>query len=349
MRIESSLIDMSSSHSYAKTETSEERLKYWNEKNKTDSIEISKEGIDLLSKSDLNVQKTKDADELDTTLSDKDKQKIKMLEEFITRLTGKKFKFHIVDKIRVDEDYSEFLGKIKNLQNSKISSGTSQSKGWGLDYSFSYSHQESEKMTFSTKSVVKTGDGRTIDFSLDLNMSREFVSQTNINIKAGDALIDPLVINYSGKNLNLTNNKISFDINMDGGKEQIAFPKDGCGFLVLDKNNDGTINDGKELFGPSTGNGFDELKKYDSDNNNWIDENDAVFDKLQIWTKDENGNDKLFAIGQAGVGAIYLGNIDTEYSLNNNANENLAKIKSSSVFLREDGTTGTIQHIDFSV
>lgn len=109
------------------------------------------------------------------------------------------------------------------------------------------------------------------------------------------------------------------------------------------------INDGKELFGPSAGNGFEELKQYDSDNNNWIDENDSIWDKLSIWTKDENGNDKLLALGMVGVGAIYVGNIDTEYSIKNSQNTSLGEIKSSSIFLKEDGTAGTIHHIDFVV
>ena len=60
----------------------------------------------------------------------------------------------------------------------------------------------------------------------------------------------------------------------DGRKDNISFVQPGSGFLAVDKNNDGKINNGKELFGPNTGNGFDELAKYDSDGNQWIDESD---------------------------------------------------------------------------
>ncbi len=36
----------------------------------------------------------------------------------------------------------------------------------------------------------------------------------------------------------------------------IAFATGNSGFLAFDKNADGMINDGSELFGPESGNGF---------------------------------------------------------------------------------------------
>ena len=41
----------------------------------------------------------------------------------------------------------------------------------------------------------------------------------------------------------------------------------GNAFLSLDKNSDGIINDGSELFGAASGNGFADLAKYDEDGN----------------------------------------------------------------------------------
>lgn len=58
----------------------------------------------------------------------------------------------------------------------------------------------------------------------------------------------------------------------DGKQEEISKLNAGCGYLALDKNGDGVINDGNELFGVKTGDGFYELSKYDSDLNGWIDE-----------------------------------------------------------------------------
>jgi len=374
MKIGNYMVDMTSSHSYTEVKTSKQSLKYWNGNNvteiegngdtanlenlakeKKDSLELSKKALDFQKKNAINemdnikVNETNNDNAVELAISEIDKQKIRMLEEIITALTGKKFKIVIPDKLKIKKFDQVNLERFKSIQDSKNNQATVQRQGWGLQYNFNSTYQETEKMNFKAKGLVNTEDGRTIDLDLELNMSRNFTSQTNINIKAGDALIDPLVINYSGKNLELTDNKISFDIDLDGIKDNISFVSEGSGFLALDLNNDGVINDGKELFGPSTGNGFEELKQYDSDNNNWIDENDSIWDKLSIWTRDENGNDKLLALGMVGVGAIYVGNIDTEYSIKNSQNTSLGEIKSSSIFLKEDGTAGTIHHIDLVV
>ena len=114
-------------------------------------------------------------------------------------------------------------------------------------------------------------------------------------------------------------------------------------------NNDGVVNNGSELFGPQSGNGFSELAEYDGDGNGWIDENDDVYDKLRIWTKDENGNDKLLALGQKGIGAIYLGNVNTDFALKNSQNQLQGEISRTGIFLNENGSAGTIQHIDLAL
>lgn len=88
------------------------------------------------------------------------------------------------------------------------------------------------------------------------------------------------------------------DLDADGMEDQISFVLPGSGFLALDLNGDGRINDGRELFGPETGDGFAELARYDEDGNQWIDENDPVFERLRIWTKDAEGRDVLRPSGK---------------------------------------------------
>lgn len=126
-------------------------------------------------------------------------------------------------------------------------------------------------------------------------------------------------------------------------------PTGGSGFLALDKNSDGEINNGNELFGPQNGNGFSELSKYDEDKNQWIDENDSIFNKLRIWTKDETGKESLFALGEKGIGAIFLGNVSTPFAINTPDNKQNAQLSQTGVVLKEDGTATTIQHLDFVV
>ena len=231
--------------------------------------------------------------------------------------------------------------------------GDTGSGGQGSDFSLSYSsnetHYEAETTTFQAKGVINTADGKQIDINVSLAMSREFMSQQRIDIKAGQALQDPLVINFDGNATHLTDRNFSFDINSDGRKEQIAFTGSGSGLLALDLNSDGVINNGNELFGASTGNGFAQLAGYDSDGNGWIDENDPVFNRLRVWTKDSAGQDQLSSLADKGVGAIYLGNAATPFSVKDGGNALLGQVRSTGVFLNENGTAGIVQQIDLAV
>jgi len=267
-----------------------------------------------------------------------------LLKLLVERLTGKEIKLmhpSEMESVPADAEVTEAPAQEQAAADGR--------QGWGLVYDHYESHYESESTSFSAQGVVQTADGREINISVELNMSREFFSEQQVNLRAGDALKDPLVINFSGSAVELTERDFSFDIDADGTSDQIAFVGPGSGFLALDKNGDGKINDGSELFGPETGNGFADLSAYDGDGNNWIDESDSIYDRLRIWSKDADGNDQLVALGQRGVGAIYLGHVDTPFLLKDAANETLGAVRDSGIFLEEDGGVGTIQQLDLVV
>ena len=211
-------------------------------------------------------------------------------------------------------------------------------------------YQESESTSFSAKGTAITDDGREIDFGISISMSRQFMQHMSIQIPAmQNALFDPLVINVGTDSAKVSNQKFKFDLDSDGKEDSISMPTRGSAFLALDKNEDGKINDGNELFGTKSGDGFKDLREYDSDGNGWIDENDEVFSKLKVWYKDENGNDVLVNLKEADVGAIYLGEQDSEFTLSNGMGNVDAVIRSSGIFLHESGTVGTIQHVDLAM
>lgn len=109
------------------------------------------------------------------------------------------------------------------------------------------------------------------------------------------------------------------------------------------------INDGSELFGPNSGNGFEDLRAYDKDNNNWIDENDAIFDKLLIWTKDDTGEEKFYTLKDKGIGALYLENVSTKFDFEDNQDNLQGVMDSSSIFLKENGNVGAIHEVDLKI
>ena len=58
---------------------------------------------------------------------------------------------------------------------------------------------------------------------------------------------------------------------------------------------------------------------------------------------------KLLALGQKNIGAIYLGHMETPFSLKDQNNELQAQIRSTGLFLFEDGKVGNVQQIDLVV
>lgn len=299
---------------------------------------LQKDGADRTSGS-------KEMSGIEYELSPKDREIIDLLERFLSTLTGEKVKIIVPAKIlRLDE--GSMALQMPGGERVDLRDG---GRGWGLEYNYQETYAEKETMYFSSQGKFKTEDGREIDFKLTLEMNREYFSSRSISIRAGEAMIDPLVVNYGGISPKLSEAKMDFDLDGDGKKDSISYLEQGSGFLALDKNDDGVINNGKELFGPSTGDGFAELAEHDSDQNGWIDENDPVFDRLRIWLITPDGKEQLVALGQLGIGAIYLGNIDTSFSLKDSNNTTQAKIQETGIFLREDGQAGTIQHIDLAI
>lgn len=216
----------------------------------------------------------------------------------------------------------------------------------------SESYMEEENTAFRTTGSVVTADGRTIEFNLEMEMSRRFQSvyeQSYETVYRNVDTCDPLVINLDNNIASVSDQKFLFDIDGDGILDRVSELNAGSGYLALDKNGDGKINDGTELFGPESGNGFADLAKYDDDGNGWIDEDDEIWDKLLIWTKDENGKDQLYHISEKGIGAICLQNQSTSFSLNSlRDNQTNGIIRSTGIFLYENGNVGTIQHVDLA-
>lgn len=210
---------------------------------------------------------------------------------------------------------------------------------------------ETETTAFRTTGTVTTADGRTIDFNMSLEMSRSFTeTTTSISDQVQYMLTDPLVLNLDDAPDTISDQKWFFDLDGDGKAEEMSKLTKGNSFLALDRDGNGTIDNGRELFGAMTGNGFAELAEFDEDGNGWIDENDSVYEQLKVWRKDAAGNDILTGLKAADVGAIYLGAVNTQFSHNAmDTNEVQAMVRQSGFFLHEStGSAGLMQQIDFA-
>lgn len=203
---------------------------------------------------------------------------------------------------------------------------------------------ESEKTTVCGKGQVKTADGRAIEFQYELAMAREFSSEQSMQESGVIKLKDPLMLSFNGKACELTKAWIQFDLNADGVLEEIPGLGKGTGFLVFDRNANGKADDGSELFGVASGNGFADLAKLDADHNGWIDESDPAYQQLAVWS-----GDGFSSLTQRGVGALSTATVHAPFSLKTSANELLGQIREAGFYLTEAGEVGHLQQVDLAV
>ncbi|MFZ2302433.1 MAG: hypothetical protein WAW10_11275 [Gallionella sp.] len=368
MKIESSNIGLASQHASSRQVTVKESLRAWigpqrpdfeNRASKNDSIAAPLQ-LTVATLSAAGKQAAASAQSAADACSASEAQnaaeqassdpKIQLLIGLIEVLTGRKIRLFNPNDMKVDGDAQARTRQAADAARQNQTAPPAQRHGWGVEYDRHESVHESEQTAFAAQGVIKTSDGKEIQFSLSLEMKREFFRESDLSIREGDGVRkDPLIINFNGTSAQLTDTKFSFDLDSDGNAEKISFTGAGSGFLALDKNGNGIIDNGSELFGTQSGNGFADLSAYDIDGNNWIDESDAIYSKLQVWNKNAAGENALNALTKFNVGALYLGNVATPFDLKNSANDLQGQVRSSGIYVREDGSTGTLQQVDLVV
>ena len=173
---------------------------------------------------------------------------------------------------------------------------------------------------------------------------------------------DPIIIdlNKDGTTTSKLNGAVNFDIDNNGFKEATGWISKDDAFLAYDRNGNGKIDNGNELFGDKTvsvgaygytgeaaKNGFEALKAFDFNNDNIIDEKDKDFDKLLLW-QDLNTNGlteegELKSLKEHNVKSIDLRYKETQIDNNGNL------IKQTSTVTFNDNTTTTADDVWFKV
>lgn len=210
----------------------------------------------------------------DLEMTPQDQARMEMIAAVVERFTGKRIRLMDPDAFLEAREQSEAdaARQAAALTEVQTPGGGVATETFGIDYQLVESYRESETTTFEVGGQIQTSDGQFISVDVSVTMSRSFAVEQRVSYSEGANVRDPLVINFSGTVAELTERSFSFDIDTDGQTDQIATPING-GFLALDRNGDGTINNGAELFGPTSGNGFSELAAYDEDGTaSWIQE-----------------------------------------------------------------------------
>lgn len=353
MQVLASTLQMSSAHvAVSQTET-RERLRIWIGERPGDGgrgpatpapaeprIDISDAGRSLLAGEAAAIDDAADAAENDPMLG--------LLRRVIEWMTGRRM--DVIDMKAIMREARHADQGAHHGAAAMAGAGETRGAGFGIEYDAHYRHSEVERTSFAAEGIVVTGDGQQIRFSVSLSMAREYHEESHVSLRAGDAVMkDPLVINFSGAAAQLSDQTFSLDLDRDGTRDTARFVSAGSGFLVFDRNGDGQVNDGSELFGPATGNGFAELAALDSDGSGWIDEGDADFDRLAVWTQAADGTLRLDSLAARDVGALFTGSIATPFALKDASNTRLGQVVGTGLYLGDAGRAGTLQQIDLAV
>ncbi|MCC6292036.1 MAG: hypothetical protein IT164_05265 [Bryobacterales bacterium] len=194
---------------------------------------------------------------------------------------------------------------------------TSGRPRWEVSLRHREVYEERENLLITARGAIRTADGREFSFDAAFSLARSF------RVEAGSAL------KATGED-----QQLSGALFLDrGGVSRL---------LVNDADGDGKLSDPGEVFGSGAGDGFGELAAMDADGNGWIDEGDPVFGRLRLRMEDG----ALVGLGALGIGALSTAGAAGEFQYKNEANELVAVVRRSGVYLNEDGSAGALRQID---
>ena len=153
-----------------------------------------------------------------------------------------------------------------------------------------------------------------VDVALQSRDFIEVIQQRELNLQLNVQPVpkktDPLALDLAGNGFSTRGlgDSVSFDLDGDGQLERISAPSGDDALLALDRNANGQIDNGRELFGDQHGarNGFAELSNFDDNQDGRIDLRDSVFAHLSLLRFDQHGQQQRQSLSAAGVSAIDL-------------------------------------------
>ena len=124
--------------------------------------------------------------------------------------------------------------------------------------------------------------------------SNAFGNDLEQGAEVNETRISPVVFKFDAKNelrtIPLKYSRVKFDLNGDGTKEKTGWISGKEGFLVLDINQNGLVDSGRELFGNHSGwgkrsykNGYLAMEHFDTNKDGFLDRRDIVFYNLKLW------------------------------------------------------------------
>lgn len=288
-------------------------------------------------------------------LSSKEGADLMLLKAILEQTTGRKFtlaagvdyELSESDQARIDELSAAASQQLASTAPAPNAAPTRV--GWGLEIQSEARSVEHSETNVAASGTLLTQDGRQIQFDAKFSYASDRVSVERFELRAGDAkLKDPLMLVFDGTTPEL-GKSIDFDLDADGKAERMAFASNNARLLVYDRNANGKVDDGRELFGALSGSGFADLAKLDDDGNGFIDEGDRAFSQLYTWESRTGEADTLVSLKDRGVGALYTGSVQSPFELRASDGELRGRIAETGLYFDEDGDVHALQHVDVKV
>ena len=150
--------------------------------------------------------------------------------------------------------------------------------------------------------------------------SQRSSSELNLTVNAEPEVKDPLVLDLAGNGFSTRGlaQAVEFDLDGDGRSERVSLSNGDDALLALDRNGNGRIDNGRELFGDQNGaaHGFAELARYDDNRDGQIDANDAIYNNLLLVQFDAQGQQQIRRLSEVGVAQISLSYRASQQAIN---------------------------------
>ena len=196
-----------------------------------------------------------------------------------------------------------------------------------------------------------------IEFGITFDPRDSVLESLRRETETASRFASPIILDLDGTGINTVGLSagVHFDHAADGFAERTGWVAQGDGLLVWDRNGNGEIDSGRELFGSETVlgnglgavNGFAALAELDANGDGVIDASDPLFAELRVWV-DANldgrtGEGELLTLEEAGVRAINVAFVDSSY-VDANGNEH----RQVGSFVTTDGETRTATDVWFA-
>jgi hypothetical protein len=226
--------------------------------------------------------------------------------------------FQFSRKVVIDKAY---LGYVIGDSDLTAWVGNSTTALTGLNQNilngFAKEHNDTE-LTTARWANLNAGslEGNVLVIAAREGHSVDYFKVDQVVVSAQDTLVTPLALDLDGNGIQtvaLAEAGGSFDLFGNGQAVKSGWLSGGDGFLAIDANGNGSIDDIDELFGGfGQGDAFAKLAGFDSNSDGLVDAHDADFGSLKIW-RDANGNHQTDAGELISLGDLGIQSLSTSY------------------------------------